>query len=424
MHLAIRRRPVFMVLALGLCAAITTLGAPQADAFKTFRAFGGAIHEAITLEAIGNEVSTEAFRIIDGASTSQDIPGTKHFEDPSHHFVDGSLRPSIRHSQEMWRKAKEHARDADRDRKLRGMTLQHLGFMFHTIQDFYAHSNYVEMALQTGVPPDRIGPMNWESPNPPANLKTGYFFYENIANNELTRSRATAIRYLRKTYLEAIFWTDETYAQMRSDPASYQQAIAYATSGRAFLHIEVEKDNASSRQGKVVHPGSGLTLHEIARRVAVKDTRRLWHTFLNEVKRDAGDRGGAITAAISGHAGLVCPRMLAGHPLTRKAEYQGGIKIQKNGTFTAHCSYGDEAEIHVTVLWAERPVANVPCATMREFMAKMNSNERGTIVQTYASAARWAAVSFSTKLLRRTSEIRGLADELLKQVELRALQCS
>jgi hypothetical protein len=326
----------------------------------------------------------------------------------------------------MWSKAKDYARHADRDRNLRALALRHLGFMFHTIQDFYAHSNYVEMALQTGGPPDRIAPMNWESQRRPDNLKTGYFYYDSVANNELTRSRATAIRRLRETYPAAIFWTDETYARMRSDPASYEQAIVYATSRRDFLHIEVEKDNASSLQGAVVHPGRGLTLHEIARRVAVKDTQRLWHTFLNEVKRDAGDRGGAITAALTGHAGLVCPRMLAGHPLTRSAEFQGGIKVEKNATFTAHCRYGDDtdnARVHVTVLWAERPVANIPCATMREYMKKLNSREGGRIVTTYASATRWAAVSFSTTLLDRVPEIRGLADELLKQVEPRALQC-
>ena len=115
--------------------------------------------------------------------------------------------------------------------------------------------------------------------------------------------------------------------------------------------------------------------------------------------------------------------MLVGYPLTKKPDYQGGIKIEKNGTLTAHCRYGDETEVHVTVLWAERPVANIPCATMREYMKKLNTTEGRTVVTTYASATRWAAVSFSTKILGRIGEIRGLADEMLKQVEPRALQC-
>jgi len=68
-------------------------------------------------------------------------------------------------------------------------------------------------------------------------------------------------------------------------------------------------------------------------------------------------------------------------------------------------------------------VPDISCAKMSEAMASLNSTERGTIVRTYTSAVRWAAVSYSTKLPQRESEVRALADELLKQVEPRALQC-
>src|SRR5262249_13317187 len=141
-----------------------------------------------------------------------------------------------------------------------------------------------------------------------------------------------------------------------------------------LLHIEVEKDNASSRQGAVVHPGSGLTLHEIARRVAVKDTRRIWQTFLTEVARDNSDRGPAIVSAIRGSTGIGCPRMLAGWALSTRPEFQGATRAERNGSLTAHCQYGDgtnpnaaqpqdrsEIKIHVMVLWTETiPTSEFP----------------------------------------------------------------
>jgi hypothetical protein len=421
MHASIRRCAIATLLILVLSAAATN----RADAFKTFRAFGGAIHEAITGEAIGSEVSHGAFRIIDAAATTQDVPGTAAFEDPARHFVDGSLGPPIRHAQATWRRAKAFARDADRRRNMRDRALEQMGFYFHTIQDFYSHANYIEMALSTGGPPDRIRPVPLDSPNLPANLRTGYFYYDNPAQHELSVSRETAIRRLLRIYPTATFWTDDTYARMRSNPESYEQAIAYATSGRDFLHLEVDKDNAQSLQGKVVHPRSGLTLHEIARRVAVRHTREDWHRFLHEVKQDAGSRGAAVTAALTGSVGLVCPPTLGGYPLTRNPRYQGSINRNKDGTSSAACGYGHAVnvdEIHVAVFWAERPPANMSCGKLRHLMTTLNP-KGGRIIRTHTSTARLAAVGYAQKPPERP-EVRALAEELFRQVEARAVPCS
>lgn len=413
---------------------------PLAYAFKTFRLFGGAVHEAITREAIGDDLSKDAFTAIDQAMTKHDVPGTKHFEDATHHFVDGEPRIGIKFAREMWNKAKDYARDADRDPKMKMRVYDALGGLFHSTQDFYAHSNYIELALKRGIPPNQIEPFPWDSKDKPAGVRTGYFFYENAAINELTFSRAACIYKLQQTYLNTKFSNDAVYEEMGGEKPTYEQAIAYATGTHDFLHKEVDKDNASSRQGRIVHPASGLTLHEIARRVAVKDTRRLWQTFIKEVTRDGGDRGRAIATAIRGSTGISCPPFLAGYALTTKTEYQGGTQEEKNG-FTAHCRYGDgtnpnaaqppeskwDIAIHITMLWTEAPAKpGLPdCRAFRDSMSKFVSRDGRTETGVITHPTRWLVGMFSTVGVPESSkrEIREFTQRNVDALELRALKC-
>lgn len=288
-------------------------------AFKTFRKWGGAVHEGITREAIGGEISEAVFKVIDDACTEQDKPWLDNFTDPTHHFDNNRISGSLTFVQQEFQLAVASAKESDARTSERDESLGHFGNFLHVVQDFYSHSNYVELHLKGGETPGSIPLIpraDWTSVPPKA--RTGYFFYASASNNEVTAARVACVKELQKEYPEAHFATEAQVVQLRVVPSdkrpTYLGAISYATGPYDVLHFEINKDDTEELQGGVVHPGSGLTLHEIARRLAVAETKRQWQRFLKALKEKYGNRAPRIVAAISGRAPTIEERFSISAP--------------------------------------------------------------------------------------------------------------
>ena len=153
----------------------------NALAFKTFSQYGGAVHESITRTALGSlGVSQQSMTTIDGGSTPQDIPGRSAFTDESHHCDNCAIKAGRNYVESCYTQIAAHLCKAKDDPAELKYVLDKFGELIHTTQDFYAHSNYVELALkqQPSLAPSAMSPVDWNSLSSPSSaLKTGYFYY-------------------------------------------------------------------------------------------------------------------------------------------------------------------------------------------------------------------------------------------------------
>lgn len=258
------------------------------QAFKTYQLMGGEIHELITNEALSAFISMELLEAVDAGNTVQDS-SPYALMDADHHFDDMRLNQSLAYVQQRWRKALELV-----DQESFYSACYEFGQLLHTTQDFYSHSNYVELNLLRGTPPHAIEPVDWKAL--PYGLRTGYFSLQEI------RGRDLAIEAIRLSYPSTRFHPTDLHHRIyvASESANpplnqeqcYREALRYVTGTADVLHLELNKDNNETYEGRIVHPYSGMTLHQIARQLAVKDTTRLWKRFLAEVEHTHGPRRG------------------------------------------------------------------------------------------------------------------------------------
>ena len=168
--------------------------------FKTFWAVGGTIHEQITrrsLSALG--FAEPAIYRIDQGNESQDHLGSNNLGAPTHHFDDELIDASRDYMRTVFKDVVDTAPDivpksnskADRkaaERKRR-FIWREWGRMLHPIQDFYSHSNYLELMLaRPNTDRNAIPPINWG--NRPARLQTGYFVVRENLNRSLAARKA------------------------------------------------------------------------------------------------------------------------------------------------------------------------------------------------------------------------------------------
>lgn len=268
--------------------------------FSTFRPLGGTVHESITRAAIGSYFTGETFGFIDTGNTDQDrIP--HYLMDEKHHFDNNSIKQSLDYVDVQFANAVVSAGSADENISSRNNTLEYLGRLFHTVQDFYAHSNYVELCLKNGIKPENIKPLylfGTQLTNPPAGLKTGYFYFSNVYSNEKLRPRKVCVDGLRAQYPNLKFADDAEYYKIFD--GTYNGAITYATGDYTLIHEDINKDDESTREGSIKVPGSKYTLYNTARKAAIEETKAQWQRFIEEIKKEYPGKATAIINALTG----------------------------------------------------------------------------------------------------------------------------
>ena len=278
--IGLTRIAVFCILG----AVILLLLLVRAYAFKTFRMFGGTIHQNISSAALTPQgISEASFQVIDDGNTSQDIPETAKFSDATHHCDNSKLAESFAYIQERTQFIIEQAFQAHRNQEALKNALYAFGELLHTAQDFYSHTNYIELNLKRNVSlrPEDIPLFNWdnlkESPPQPAGIKSGYFYYENPALNEATitfLSRDAVCAFLLKEFKDLKFASSEEFKNRCKTFTGY---ILYASDPQfSVLHYDLNKDASDSMAGSKVVPATGKNLFEYAFNLAVRETERQW----------------------------------------------------------------------------------------------------------------------------------------------------
>jgi hypothetical protein len=172
MYSRIPALPILALLILTIVGAVLVPGA-------SVQAFGLDIHESITREALagGDTIAADALDVVVQANRRSDLnqwEEARHFDnarDPAEicrRWADGVNR--------WYQDAVKNIAPADREkRRLKDRTeaLQLLGKTLHGVQDFYSHTNYVELSLPAPQPGFLLA--ECDPANLPHDLQSGYF---------------------------------------------------------------------------------------------------------------------------------------------------------------------------------------------------------------------------------------------------------
>ncbi len=245
----------------GICTLVLLiLVAIPAYSFSTSAGSGGNVHDEITRQALSEMVSDANLNFLIKVVDSQNAPGSEAESEVRRHFSDSNFGAAMSYMDREKKQALNFAGSADSDAADRAQALRHFGLMLHTAQDFYSHTNYIELLLEdTRKAGDPLG-------------------------------------------LELVDWTrvPDGYAGKVSGSSLAAGAGAAAKSGpgaaEALGATDFSKDNANTPQSK--KKAGGVTYFDISKELAVRETQRQWNLFEALVRGRFHERAPAIVEAL------------------------------------------------------------------------------------------------------------------------------
>lgn len=254
------------------------------------------VHRSLTEEAVyplGVHGGT-ALAQLKGGDTAQDIDSSTRNEH-SHHFDNNALKESLsyldKNQKEIDSMLSKPALTLDDESKI----LDVLGHRFHTFQDFYAHSNYVEQQLKQNphLNPDEIPLLNFDDirSGKAGNIHTGFTVKDETLR--ITLKRDDVIGELLKQR-EKLPGTEYLPSANYNELNTFQSRVNHFTDPKySFLHRDLNKDDNHADEGKTVNPYTKYALHDYARNLALRETARQWKAFENRIQQLRGKEYGA-----------------------------------------------------------------------------------------------------------------------------------
>lgn len=311
------------------------------DAFKTGKIWGlrgrqqlmyQDIHEQIFQTALSRFgfVGENILKVNDGACMQDDMYSKRFTEKPQNHFDDRNLATGWNYFKQMRDFAIDHADGCFQDPEKVRLSLQEFGEGFHALQDFYSHSNYIELALSKD---QRLQiPEDFEKYiyDPPKALKTGYFtmdeFWACVACDFKGRvasivtiggaripdgkklgggssiiTTRTSLDQFREDLVSVVpnhpleFHTQEEFIKRWRVKDHYYSGVNYVipdpNTGKDWdvLHCELNKDWPDELQGQVIVDDpmlpeyKGKKLFELAKMLAIDETARQWRIIEDRI---------------------------------------------------------------------------------------------------------------------------------------------
>ncbi len=291
----IHKSQAHLILALLFVAAMYSTG--TVNAFKTYTFAGGAIHENITRTALvsgGAKISKPSFTVINKGNYSQDALGSPEFLNDSHHFDNCKIKESLAYVESCYSEIRHHLCLAGKNKTDQLFVLRKFGQLLHPLQDFYSHSNYVELQLakRSNLQPAQLPLVDWKA-IPPV-VQTGFFYFKDNTSNEvfMGANPFTASNPSRDLVTPLLvkcgfcrpgtrYATSAEYALIKT----FDQRLKYVCNAKlSLMHRDVNKDNDATEEGKIINPSTGTTLFAYAENLAVRETARQWQRLENEVK--------------------------------------------------------------------------------------------------------------------------------------------
>lgn len=269
-----------------LVVALTTLSFSIGWAFSSLELYGGDVHHEILREALAPEkLSETSLYFIELGLVEPDLFYSAEFNQSTRHFTDMDHHESVKFMDDTLEMAVKLAGEAYVDYQAYRDSLKVLGNYFHLVQDFYAHTNWVEMAVLRGERPVPL--VDFQEVEQIEGLVSPYFLYTALPPREVTNMA----KYDRKFGPE--FVSKEALEEMTSS-----QRIRYTAQARKrFAHFQLAKDNKKSAQG-LLRTSGGETLFELAAEAARRDTLRQWNRLEERLGRVYGTRQARIASTL------------------------------------------------------------------------------------------------------------------------------
>ncbi|MBY0449068.1 MAG: hypothetical protein K2X01_00395 [Cyanobacteria bacterium] len=270
------------------------------------------VHDWITAVLKQNHGLNEAtYQKIIWAMAGQDIPTSQAFLTAENHFDDNKILESIVLVEQRKAKIDTLLPFVAMDAVKRNEFYTLFGQVLHAMQDFYSHSNYIELSIRKNPSITQLTdilPMDWTKR--PEGLKTGYFYWASITDWEKFSHIDTCIQGLKSKpeFKNVPFRHPNDYCSFMNcstitnlDPKEYksfEDAIANATSDKAELHYYLNKDDWSTPMGSQAHLSSQKTLYEFARSLAERETGRQWLEIESKVRRIFGPQAEDVLVSL------------------------------------------------------------------------------------------------------------------------------
>ena len=289
---AILERWIPSVLLLMLISSATI---SSAFAFQTGNIMGNYVHREITLKGLdklgfSSEVLEKVILNVNNQDNAFFNPSSLFLSD--HHFDDNHIVEGANLIRERRKQIIDLALKSSWYPVTREKIYWVMGEMMHSAQDFYSHSNFLELQLKAKVKPESLQIVgSWKDVALKKNkyskdLFTGYFFYNSDITNEETSSVNTCNAGMEAKYpkLKGKLKPLSEYCKHMKcttgpiEYKSYKDAITNVTGKKLLLHYYLAKDDFPNyMEGRVMVPGTNKSLHSLAVDLAAKETEKLWH---------------------------------------------------------------------------------------------------------------------------------------------------
>jgi hypothetical protein len=206
------------------------------------------IQSQIIEEALGNQFCKDNLNLILwGCDSGVDATGNE--SGPSYrHFLDPDLVKSVNYIEREKLKILNLCITADTDQSSRALALYHMGLLFHTVQEFYARSNYIELKL------------------------AGFEKAKHVPSKDELYG------------LELVDWS--------------QLNMILHGGGKSNLTVsQLNKIDSNSDESKKTF--AGVTYFAIAKELSVRETERQWHQLSSLIKARMAKNGPQILVALT-----------------------------------------------------------------------------------------------------------------------------
>lgn len=142
----------------------------------------------------------------------------------------------------------------------------------------------------------RLEVVDWNKP--PDKLKSCYYYYNGLFQQESLTTRPQAVEALLRQYPDLTFHTEHEFGYRTLMNCPESTVLRYALAPVDLSYLELNKDNPGTMEGSVVSAQYGQTYHELAKQLAIQDTLRTWQLFEKGVRKKYGSRADSILLSL------------------------------------------------------------------------------------------------------------------------------